>query len=678
MSQEFLTTDVLRLEVQEAWADLINMVENPSGEFGSWGWGFKGHTAPVAGGIRVTSINSGGNTAASTRDFAVPVVTGAGTSVRARVTLLSAPTGNAQLRVAFYDSSGNAISTVDVADPGGAYPHQVNVPATTVPSGTVAVQLIVSAAPTGGPPAFQKVEFGSAVMVYGATAAVTAASMEVEPAWVDVLGPTHAIDTDRDELEQGTLRATVISSTYDPATNDLIHPGHGCRLRALIDGTWELLFRGALQDPSVAYELKNPTLPDEKRTVISLVANDPAAVLANTPRPDGVGTIDELRAVLLDAGVPWNVNGSTAGIDPSTAVVVSRNENATALDQLAITRDSVLGYAWVDREGIVQAWDAASLPTVVAADLDESDYSDLDVGFDLSKVFNVVLVKVQRINPGTGETEEVTFGPYVDEDSARRWRRRQATFTVQGIDEASVPAYAKAILDANANPAKRVNSLTLPVRTITELEAHVLRDLYDLVTVSNARAALVDSPGRVTSVKQVITSEGGGRWSVTLGFTTDGGVATPLVTPSPPPLGGKTLAQLLRPIGEVTMWFGAKADCPAGWLVMDGTPIPAEYTSLIALVGPNLPNMTDRFPIGAGSKALGTSGGAASVTLNANHLPPHTHPITRQTTAGSTTAVALGGNTAAGTGATTANATTNTPVDILNPWRSLWFIIRAA
>ncbi|KRF19665.1 tail fiber protein [Nocardioides sp. Soil796] len=518
----------------------------------------------------------------------------------------------------------------------------------------------------------------------------------VEPVpYLDVLGPTHDIKVVREALNVGTLTATILDSSLDPSQSDLIRPGRRLRLMTLDNDSdeWSPLFMGKVVDAAVTYELKNPNVPDQKRARIELTASDPNASLAQQTRSEGVTTIDELRWVVEGCGVPWNINGS--GQQYSSPPVVAVNDNASALDQIAVTRDSNLGYAWVDRYGVLQVWDAALMGATSTGTFAEAQYTDLDLSFNSGDLINEVTIKFLRLNPATGETEEIPYGPYRDETSINEWGVRSKEFTVQGISEetADLDLYAQAILTANSTPEVRINSVTMPVTEVSHLVVgRALHDLYDLVVVSNASKG-ISHDSRITTIEHSITPD---KWMMKFGFSGEGVVASPTFTPSPQTgAGGKTLGQLLRPIGEVTMFYGAKADIPAGWLPLDGSTVPAEYADLIAhLGGTTLPNFTDRLPIGAGTKALGTTGGAPTKTLSVANLPAHKHDMTHGHTTMSSNDMAVQSTASFKRASNTVGTTTNgglvnnftgdtgntgsgTAFDVMNPWLSLWFIMRA-
>lgn len=525
------------------------------------------------------------------------------------------------------------------------------------------------------------------------TATVAGALPFIPPVtYLDVLGPTHSIEVNREELQVGTLTATIRDASLAPYQADGIRPGRRCRLMVR-DGdnpdVWRPLFTGKVLNGKVTFDKLKSQSTSPKRAKVEITAIDNIAPLSQEPRAEGVATVAELPYVLEGAGVPWNVNGS--GDQVPTATVVAVNENATALDQVALTRDSMLGHAWVDRFNVLQAYDPNLMPGAGTYEtLGPDEYTDLEVDYDTDSCINQVTIKFLRYDAVTGETAEVPYGPYVDADSVDQWVAHAAEFTIQWADEdpVAIAAHAQAILDANSTPQVRVLSVTVPILSTDQMRVApfkltALLDLCANVRVIEYLPEVEDTTLRVASIRHSITAKArGAAWIMQVGFASVGAVAPPQVTPRPPAGGGgQTLTQLLRPIGEVTMWYGTAAACPAGWLIMDGSAIPAEYPELIALVGAVLPNMTDRFPIGAGAKALGASGGAA-----VSNMPEHTHTINGQAAGTSWLVGNTGANSAvrineynghAHGGATAGIPGANPDIDIMPPWRALWFIIRA-
>lgn len=94
------------------------------------------------------------------------------------------------------------------------------------------------------------------------------------------------------------------------------------------------------------------------------------------------------------------------------------------------------------------------------------------------------------------------------------------------------------------------------------------------------------------------------------------------------------------PIGSILMWAGSDANVPDGWALCNGSAISrATYSDLYTLTGNafgagdgsttfNLPDMRDRFVVGAGSTySRNGKGGAVSNTLSTAQLPSHRHSI---------------------------------------------------
>jgi microcystin-dependent protein len=105
------------------------------------------------------------------------------------------------------------------------------------------------------------------------------------------------------------------------------------------------------------------------------------------------------------------------------------------------------------------------------------------------------------------------------------------------------------------------------------------------------------------------------------------------------------------PVGCIVMYGNASP--PPGWLICNGGPVPPQYTALISIIGPNLPDLRSRFPVGFGQ---GTSPGLTNYTMFADGgsevstLPNHSHTINDPThshgilSQGAGFAAASGGN----------------------------------
>jgi microcystin-dependent protein len=96
----------------------------------------------------------------------------------------------------------------------------------------------------------------------------------------------------------------------------------------------------------------------------------------------------------------------------------------------------------------------------------------------------------------------------------------------------------------------------------------------------------------------------------------------------------------IAPTGSLTMWAGAVVSPPTGWLACNGANVSrSTYSALFAVIGTSfgigdnsttfgLPNLLNRFPVGAGSTyALAATGGSANATLVS-----HTHTATSTVT----------------------------------------------
>ena len=75
------------------------------------------------------------------------------------------------------------------------------------------------------------------------------------------------------------------------------------------------------------------------------------------------------------------------------------------------------------------------------------------------------------------------------------------------------------------------------------------------------------------------------------------------------------------PTGVITVWSGSIASSPLGWSLCNGSS--------------GTPDLRDRFVVGAGTTyAVGATGGANTVTLDATMIPAHTHTVSASGTTG--------------------------------------------
>ena len=91
------------------------------------------------------------------------------------------------------------------------------------------------------------------------------------------------------------------------------------------------------------------------------------------------------------------------------------------------------------------------------------------------------------------------------------------------------------------------------------------------------------------------------------------------------------------PVGTIVAWAGSVASIPAGYQLCDGGT--AATADLQAITGTNVPDLRERFIVGAGGDnstvagsagyVVNATGGANTVTLNINQIPAHTHQYNR-------------------------------------------------
>lgn len=351
------------------------------------------------------------------------------------------------------------------------------------------------------------------------------ARIEVQTApgtWTNLTGPTVTITPVRSSGDVGGLTALIVDADLDPTTSETLRFGRLVRVLAKQGSGWKVIYTGTLETLDVDYH------PLGKHQVsISLTATDNVAYLANEAEYRGVATINELRWLLAGRNIPFNINGSTT--DLSSGTIVATNDNASLWDQILATRDSRLGYAWVDQENRLQVHDRTAMDDTPAATIGPDTYRDIVLDFNSDQIINSVTVNFQRYAPISDTTTEIAYGPYEDAASIDQWGRYSTTVTMQADveDEATIAAFAQEILSRNATGELRVKSMTIPIDTEARLPLTYL-DLNQVVTVVSTDEATTWTL-RITGITHTIT---GDQWLLALDLDTPGGISTPATGPS--------------------------------------------------------------------------------------------------------------------------------------------------
>lgn len=353
-------TSFLRLEVETLppAGKTKNLIKNYDGTLGGWNWitptGGTMGSSNTAGWIRFAMAPG------ATYFQTEPVSVLAGQYVSARWKGDYAAGITLTARVDFLDSTGTLISSSATSSAfAGSTSTYRNIGPFLAPAGTVMAAVIYTQAGAVNGNNLDLTDVGFVAMP--TNAAVVWTDVVNGPTWLNILGSSTEMSWDRSPLNLGILNAVIRDATMDPSVATTIRPGRQCRVTALhaTTGVWEPLFTGEVTDFDVDYDTdmlaKAPTNP--KTAIITISALDATRKLSNTPRPIGVDGLLDLRTLLEGAGVPWSINGDNR--HARGAVQASVNENASLVDQIAITRDSKLALAWVDRSGILNVFDGS-------------------------------------------------------------------------------------------------------------------------------------------------------------------------------------------------------------------------------------------------------------------------------------------------------------------------------
>ena len=118
------------------------------------------------------------------------------------------------------------------------------------------------------------------------------------------------------------------------------------------------------------------------------------------------------------------------------------------------------------------------------------------------------------------------------------------------------------------------------------------------------------------------------------------------------------------PIGSIIMYNGRAEDIPQGWAICDGMN--------------GTPNLIDRFILG--SFSAGGTGGASTIKLTAEQLPPHSHKVNAWYGKSGSTGGSNNGlqSSPVGQQVTTENTGNNEAINIMPPYYRLIYIMKIA
>lgn len=356
--------------------------------------------------------------------------------------------------------------------------------------------------------------------------------------WQNVLGPTTDISVKRAAFDVGTLTATIVDPDVDPAlAASPLDIGTDIRLSALVPatGTWETVFYGTIGDVQVSYTHDGKDL----RTIVSVQAEDAFAYWSQQLAPGGVKNISDLRAIFQDSYLaPYSVNGNGDRI--RTLLIsdyVAINADAVVTDQIALTRDSNGGYAWVSRNGVMNVWDGATLialgttpltfdDSITAPTATHETFSDASASYNTDDICNIVNLTYTTKKYAT---QPITI-QVVDQNSVDLYGAFQKDWTAQALTSTQAATLASSILAQNATPVRKINSITYPVRDDYSLEHAATYDLYDRANF-NAFSGKFDGTTDyfITGIEHSISVRAANttEWTTTYETSIFGGLASP-------------------------------------------------------------------------------------------------------------------------------------------------------
>ncbi|HEY9414022.1 MAG TPA: hypothetical protein VIQ30_04620 [Pseudonocardia sp.] len=468
-----------------------------------------------------------------------------GQRINARVQFLGQPrrldTGAAlttvtrQLWFNYYKADGTFISsqaTAVATIAAGVTEHRLE--AATAPAGAATFQLNMRLIwPSDTPATTVEHRFSRALVQVGTA---TTVQPEEFPTFRNIFDTSSTLTIERHAMDSSSIQLVTSDPTYDPAVSTVLRKGarvegYIALNNLIVPENLERLFTGKIEDVSAVYPRHN----GKPAPITTITMSDGMADLAATPRSGGYADLSSLPNVLEGSVVPWNVTGQT-GQSSASNTPDWTNQNATALDQVAITRDTHHAYAWLDRFGVFNVHDDGAGGTIDTYtrqfDVDDSNFSGTaEPELSTDAVINTIMITALR--QIGDQTEEWRYGPFVDRASADVYGEHLAEFTLGVPAGVAVGAtywdgFVAEVFARNATPRKGYRVLPFSIDGNYNSLSFATVDLGDQVNLTSPDVGFVNEPFRVTDLVHTITARD---WLLELETAAPDSVAPPTTQP---------------------------------------------------------------------------------------------------------------------------------------------------
>lgn len=427
----------------------------------------------------------------------------------------------------FISSQATAVATIAA----GVTEHRLE--GATVPAGAAFVTLNMRLIWPVDAPSVTVVQRFSRMLVQLGTAATV--QPEEFPVMRNIFATANELTIERHAMDSSSITLVTADPTYDPAVSTVLRKGarvegYIALNNLIVTENLERLFTGKIDDVSAVYPRHN----GRPAPITTITISDGMADLAATPRSGGYADLSSLPNVLEGSVVPWNVTGQT-GQSAAANVPDWTNENASALDQVAITRDTHHAYAWLDRFGVFnvhQLGPGFDTADTREFDVDNSNFSaTAEPQLSTDDVINTIMITALR--KVGDQTEEWKYGPFVDRASADVYGDHLAPFTLgvpAGVAVGATywDAFVAEVFARNATPRKGYKVLPFSIDGNYNSLYFATVDLGDLINLTSPDAGFVAEPFRVTSLTHTITPRD---WLLELETATPDSVASPTAQP---------------------------------------------------------------------------------------------------------------------------------------------------